>query len=347
MGLALLAAVALMLEPDFSGPWHLEYAPAHHVFVKWSVARECPEKTVRGWEIYAANPPSLPYQKVDSAELIVDGKKVAKPNVLDLSVAHVPLLGTQLLNSPEAVSNKVETESRYEVTTYSRKLVPGPANGPVEPLLPRDRGVALAANAEFDTHSPVFQEFIDKNDLRIHKDEAVLNFAHRVYRFVRQGMKYKADAPFETTLSEDCKSPWGHCGNYSRRVVGIMRANGIPARMSFGHWIVGGTKTYDEGQYHTRSEIYVDKIGWVLLDTSRGIPDGGWKPEANLDCGFANDEGWFFVFHLHSSLLVPTLTWGPQHQEHMQTTYTPAIGGSWKGSKTTVRLSVEELPLGK
>jgi hypothetical protein len=360
MGLGILAA-ALILAPaqvlvsasgqDYSGPWHVEYTPAHHIRVTWEMTRECPEKTVGGWEVYGALPPDLDYQKVISTRSSVanaGGTIDATPDELrlrDLSLAHVPIWGYRLLPKEKSMPNRLTATSEFEVVTYRRRLVPGPDPSTVKPLSDKDRGLYLAANHEFDTNSKEFQAYLDANDLRRHGDETVLGFAHRVYRFVRQGMKYKIDAPFETTLSQDCQSPWGHCGNYSRRVVGIMRANNIPARMSFGHWIEGGTKTYEEGREHTRSEIYVDSVGWVLLDTSEGIPDGGWKPERDLDVGFGNDDGGFFVFHLNSSLLVPTKTWGPQPQMHLQNIYMPALDGSWEGSKTTYRLSVQEMPI--
>lgn len=355
MAFALLAAALGLATQDYSGPWHLEYAPAHHVRVTWAMTRECPESTVRGWEVYGPVPPSLDYQKMQGSPQVAisfgdDGnpmESMTPQSFRDASLAQVPIWGIQFLPSSGTLNRRLRVASEYDVTTYSRRLVPGKGANPPAPLSQNERGLYLKATKEFDTGSKEFQKYLDDSDLRRHAGETVLAFAHRVYRFVRQGMKYKVDAPFETTLTEDCKTPWGHCGNYSRRIVGIMRANAIPARMSFGHWIVGGTNTYPEGRPHTRSEIYVDDIGWVLLDTSEGIPDGGWKPEPNLDCGFAEDDGGFFVFHLNSSLIVPTKTWGPQPQMHLQNIYMPALGGSWDGSTTTYSFTVEELPINK
>jgi hypothetical protein len=341
-----VCAGAIQGDSDFSGDWHEEFRPAHHVLVRWTLTRDCPQESVKGWEAYESVPPNLAYQTLQSAKLFVFDKEIANPMGYEASEAKVKILGVRVSPDEVGESTKLTVTAQFEATTYAQALLPGKPTQSVEPLNAHERAQALESNSEFDFKSLTFQKYLDDNHLRKLPAETELAFAHRIYEFVRKTMVYKVDAPFnDQSLSTDCGSLLGHCGNYSRRIIGIMRANGIPARISFGHWIVGGTHTYSDGRYHTRSEFYIDRIGWILADASEGIPPGGWKPERNLDCGFGNDDGGFLAFHVGSSLLVPTATWGPQRQEHLQNIYMPAIGGSWDKPNWTRSLSVQELPL--
>ncbi len=299
---------------------------------------------VRGWEAFAASPPDLPDQLVTKRELWFDGKIVNNAQAVERSAAKVPILVARFTTAEIGHGDPVGVWTRYEGRLSRVRLVPGAPKTPVEPLSAEERNLDLAATASVDYRSDAVQAFIRRAGLRLKRGEGVVDFGRRVYEYIRKTMKYKADAPFDyVPCSADVGTMVGHCGNYSRLAVAVFRANGIPARVEFGHW-VNKSGTFDGGQPHVRAHFYADGVGWVLCDTSIGIPPGGWKPEKNLDIGFGNWRADFLVLHEHGWLELPTKHWGPQPQTHLQGIYLPTVGGTWEGANYKTVLKVELTP---
>jgi len=238
----------------------------------------------------------------------------------------------------------VSVSAVYEGQMYRVRLVPGPSPKAVPQLSEKERSLCLAETKDIDFRSAAVQQYIEKNGLRRGKDEGVVDFGRRVYRNVRQSMKYKVDAPFDgRPCSDDLKTMVGHCGNYSRLAVAVFRANGIPARVQFGHWLTK-SGTFEGGQPHTRAHFWAPGVGWVLCDTSIAVRPGGWKPERDLDIGFGSTRTDFLAYHVHGWLQVPTRHWGPQLQTHLQGIYLPALGGTWEHATYRHVMTVELKP---
>lgn len=338
----MVVVLALVLTRPSPEPWHLEVTPGPKFRVTNQITRVSDEP-VTAWEAIAAAPPDLNDQRISKRELFVDNRLVLKPEVRESSPAQVSVLATEFTAKDIGHRDPVTVKAVYEGQMFKVALVPGASARPVADLPDHERALCLAETVDINWKSPAVQEFIDKAGLRLKAGEGVVEFGRRVYRHIRQTMKYRADAPFDgQPCSADIKAMVGHCGNYSRLAVAVFRANGIPARIQFGQW-VDKPGTYKDGSPHTRAHFWAPGVGWVLCDTSIGIPVGGWKPERDLDVGFGSTRNHFLAFHIHGWLQVPTRRWGPQKQTHLQFVYMPAEGGTWERSRYDKTLVVEFL----
>ncbi len=334
----------IALPTDLNGVWHLEYIRYKKVRVQYKIHCAHPDGMISEWEVIAAIPPDLPQQKIHSSHIfiydrdVLDGVShtVGDENQTIFDVVCPPRLVGQ--------DDQLEATVQHEITYSMRKLVPGNAITHVKNLSASEQRFCLKETAEINFRAPEFQQFLTRNDLRRHLDESTLTFGRRVHHFVRAYMRYNREARFEdTSIVKDSKTRIGHCGNYSRMVVGIMRASDIPARLLFGHWLIVG-KAQVGGQPHTEAEFFAPGIGWVLSDTSVSVPTGGWKPGWNIEEGFASEETGFIAFNLQGPLLLPTHDFGIQKQYHLQGIYTPAVGGDWQKMKIESTLQITELP---
>ncbi len=331
------------LSPLQTDTWHLEYKPFKRVRIQYAIRCDYPDGKIKEWEVLAALAPNLPQQTVHQSRLFIYGEEAKGATSRTVSEDHQRIFWVRCPVQMLQRDNQLVAMVEHDVTSAKRQLVPGPPLESVSPLPVNESWFCLKETPEINFNHPPFQEFLTKNALRLDKDESILSFGRRVHHFVRTYMRYNINAPFgETTITQDCQTRDGHCGNYSRLVVGIMRANNIPARLLFGHWLL---KDISQGptEDHTQSEFYIPEIGWVMADSSVAVPTGGWKPEGDIEEGFANDSTCFITFHLHGPLLLPTHNFGPQKQAHLQGIYTPAVGGDWSKMKMTTTLSVTTL----
>ncbi len=110
-------------------------------------------------------------------------------------------------------------------------------------------------------------------------------FYLRVAKFVQESAYYTKNYPTELDTSSDpaveflTKYKQGVCRHYATSATMLFRALGVPARYvtGFSAETVEGETTYVLGkQAHAWVEIYLDGIGWVMLEvTGSGDSDGG------------------------------------------------------------------------
>ena len=80
-----------------------------------------------------------------------------------------------------------------------------------------------------------------------------------------------------------CDSKHGNCTDFHSPFIGMMRADGIPARFDIGFPIPENKDKGDISGYHCWAEFYAPKIGWIPLDISEA-----WKAKQKEDYFFGS-----------------------------------------------------------
>ena len=158
----------------------------------------------------------------------------------------------------------VTAEAVYDVSITRRTLEPGAAPTPVRRLTPVERSVYLAATSHFDITSPRFQGWLRKQDLRRKKEERDLDFAFRAMESLVGTHTYRAELKANRSASAVAAAGWSDCGGLSTLYVGILRANGIPARCLTG-------RSIDPNTTHVKMDFYAEDVGWVPGDPAVAI----------------------------------------------------------------------------
>ncbi len=78
-----------------------------------------------------------------------------------------------------------------------------------------------------------------------------------------------------------CDSKHGNCTDFHSPFIGMMRADGIPARFDIGFPLPEGKDKGDIPGYHCWAEFFARNIGWVPLDISEA-----WKAKEKADYFF-------------------------------------------------------------
>ncbi len=178
----------------------------------------------------------------------------------------------------------LNAEADYEVTVTRRTLEPGAASTPVRRLTPGVRSAFLAATAHFDFLSPKFQSWLRKQGLRREAAERDLDFAYRAMETLVRSHTYRAEVWSNRSASAVSASGWSDCGGLATIYVGILRANGIPARCLSGRSVNPNTP-------HVKMEFFAENVGWVPGDPAVAI--GSHRAEA----GFGRDRFDMIITH--------------------------------------------------
>ncbi|HTW58746.1 MAG TPA: transglutaminase domain-containing protein [Terriglobales bacterium] len=80
-----------------------------------------------------------------------------------------------------------------------------------------------------------------------------------------------------------CDSKRGNCTDFHSPFIGILRADGIPARFDIGFPLPENNDKGDIPGYHCWAEFYAAKIGWIPLDISEA-----WKAKEKQDYFFGS-----------------------------------------------------------
>ena len=78
-----------------------------------------------------------------------------------------------------------------------------------------------------------------------------------------------------------CDAKHGNCTDFHSPFIGMMRADGIPARFDIGFPVPENKGKGDIAGYHCWAEFYAPKIGWVPVDISEA-----WKAKEKRDYFF-------------------------------------------------------------
>jgi transglutaminase-like putative cysteine protease len=80
-----------------------------------------------------------------------------------------------------------------------------------------------------------------------------------------------------------CDAKRGNCTDFHSPFIGMMRADGIPARFDIGFPLPEDKGKGDIAGYHCWAEFYANKIGWIPLDISEA-----WKAKQKQDYFFGS-----------------------------------------------------------
>ena len=110
------------------------------------------------------------------------------------------------------------------------------------------------------------RSWIDSNNLRRAASESEMQFAYRVYDYMRSHYKYVHPASTEWAVDAVARSGQDDCIGLSRVIEAVLRSSGIPARALPGRMIVdGGT--------HVKAEFHAEGVGWVPVEVAGGVTD--------------------------------------------------------------------------
>lgn len=163
----------------------------------------------------------------------------------------------------------------YEMDRYDVTLEPGRPKSPVPPLSPRERRESLLMEPPVTSVlHPEVKKWIKDNGLTRAPGERDLAFAARVQYAISKFFSYNADR--RMTLADAIKYRGIACGETSTMFVGIMRANGIPARFRAGRWLTTQTVSPDgkpDPKLHIKADFFAEGIGWVVAEFPLGSND--------------------------------------------------------------------------
>jgi transglutaminase-like putative cysteine protease len=80
-----------------------------------------------------------------------------------------------------------------------------------------------------------------------------------------------------------CDSKRGNCTDFHSPFIGVLRADGIPARFDIGFPLPEGKDKGDIPGYHCWAEFYANKTGWIPVDISEA-----WKAKEKQDYFFGS-----------------------------------------------------------
>lgn len=143
-----------------------------------------------------------------------------------------------------------------------------------------------------------------------------MQFIHRAYLTLVKDFEFYY--PSEVKISDIVKVRKGDSSAINKVFVGILRLNGIPSRVLFGRnalskvkgqtlsWI-GGDSGIEYEQLHTKSQFYLENVGWVPIDPSVSVKgknsDFDEKRIETLMEGFTKTPDSFITFTIDKTLI--------------------------------------------
>ncbi len=95
------------------------------------------------------------------------------------------------------------------------------------------------------------------------KAKAAYDYLFATFRYDKTGTGWgRGDAVWA------CDSKHGNCTDFHSPFIGMMRADGIPARFDIGFLLPQGRDRGDVSGYHCWAEFYASRIGWIPVDIS-------------------------------------------------------------------------------
>ncbi len=98
-----------------------------------------------------------------------------------------------------------------------------------------------------------------------------LEKARTIYGYVLSTMKYEktGEGWGRGSLIWACDMKYGNCTDFHSLLIGLLRAEGIPARFQIGY-SVPVERAGELPGYHCWADFYLDGVGWVPVDASEG-----------------------------------------------------------------------------
>lgn len=322
----------------------LRVQPSVRMEASWSEDITIPGYQADHWILYAAKPINLPGQRSVSASM-----NPAPIEITDLGPFKRKLFVAKIAPTTNAQRTTVSVHLKYKADLMSRHLEPVAKPPPVAPLAPLERDEALVApsrNLDFD--SAGFQHWLDAAKLRAAGNETELDFAARVFKWIRAKCSYEYKPNMDRQASHVCVSLKSDCDGLSTLFCCVLRANDIPARTLVGRWAKPSRpgQHVDQMEYfqeHVKSEFFAQGVGWIPADVSRRIafdhslPPPFWG--SFLD-GFGQDEGDFFVLHPGGPLVVEPLNASVQEVQLQNIAYWVSGKGKFDDKVTNQKWEV-------
>ena len=288
---------------DPKATYVLEVKPARHIHATLSTEIALPNGQVDEWYLYAPEFPDLPSQREMKTTFEPAGEIVR-----DSSPLNRPLFLARLTDHRK----EVRTLLTIEGTLYSRQLrvlAGGEAAPVVKELLPEQVRHFTRASPTSDIETPTFRNWMQRNGLTRAANESDLAFAHRTFAFIVHHNTYQWPTDSHTA-TQVCTTGKSDCGGLSALFTGVMRANGVPARLLGGRWASSqkpGNKTGDYGNWHVKAEFFARGVGWVPVDGASALAD----PDGD-NTFFGHDRGDHVAFVLDEDMVVNSFIKGPQ-----------------------------------
>lgn len=291
---------------------------------------QAPKLQADEWIVYFPNVPAIPGQSAPRTKL-----SPSTADAVELSPLKRPMILARL---PVVMGSEQEQKLQLRVDIQAkltgRHLVtrqPSTKYAKPSPLTAAEREAFLSATKWQDHQSPEFQKWITDQDLLRTTDEGEIDFARRVFLSIRNGFDYAYPPPVDRSASLTCASKSSDCGGLSTVFCGVLRANGIPARLQLGRWAKSAVEGESLGgkeykQWHAKSQFYATGVGWVPVDVSAAVSA---KNQSDGLHAFGHDEHPFLTMHIDTDLLLDSIHFG---QKEIQSMQGPAYWARGKGS---------------
>lgn len=309
----------------FSVPCHIKRSDKQKVLATLECNISCGEAaSIAKWIVYAPEPPELDRQSALSSRLLLLGSAVEAERIQELSPMRRHLLRIYLPLEEKKYWHNFPVKAEYQLLLKKTELVPG-ADGEEAVRVPALSAIRLAKGERqqnlmptysLDFKSQPFQNFLDKQVLTRHKSENELDFAWRVYVFLRSKYRYFWSADLDRRNSKTCLLDATDCGGLSYLFCGILRSQGVPARPLIGRWARSTRKFEDaSGAFncHVKTEFFADGIGWIPVDVSEAVS----HPQEDSKEYFGRDAGDFIVMHLNPDLVLDSVFEGKKQIRSM------------------------------
>jgi transglutaminase-like putative cysteine protease len=207
-------------------------------------------------------------------------------------------------------------------TFVRRQLVDGPPDPAAPPIQAPAPGAYLGSSESIDWRDDRFQDWLDHAGLRRRDGEAAVDFAQRVYSYLRENGEYSYPPETAWTASAGCRRLATDCGGFSLIFTAACRANRIPARLLVGQWFKtegsGASLEMTGRQAHVIAEFFDPRIGWIPEDISSSFLHTSGFADLNF---FGRDPGYFFAWHTGTDF---HFTVPGKDDEHVQWIQNPA-----------------------
>ncbi len=317
---AILDRNAAAHPPAFS----IDIGQPHRMEASLALAAAAPRMKADEYIIFGPLPPETDAQSHIAYESTIKPVEVREPAGL-----HRPILMWRI--TPEDPSKKMVTLAiQYTLDLAPRTLTakpagstpaaaPGATSGATpaadpraKPLTTEERTSYTAPGYLADYDAVSFQAWLAESALRPTATETEIDFARRVFLFIKEKSTFEFHDKIERRASIVRKTMKTDCDGLTALFVAVLRANGLPARQMIGRWALSARKDekldgQDWQQEHIKTEFFAAGVGWVPVDMSLAV---AYDKKPNSTRHFGLDIGDFVTLHIEPDIRVNTIHFG-------------------------------------
>ena len=231
-------------------------------------------KQVRVW---VPVPPSDQHQKV---------RVLSVKSPVKMRMTQEPGYGNRMMYADlqNAANGKAEFTLEYEVTRreYSRGDYAQLERADQQPaVVPASMNRLIEPDTLIPTDGKIKQLAVDVTGSKkgtVAKAKAAYDYLFTNMRYDKSGSGWgRGDAVWA------CDAKRGNCTDFHSPFIGMLRADGIPARFDIGFPLPENKDKGDIPGYHCWAEFYARKTGWIPVDISEA-----WKAKEKQDYFFGS-----------------------------------------------------------